>query len=67
MYGDDECETCGRKFVDQLAAIQHMDALDHCEPQFECESCDKRFQTQLAANHHMDAVKHHKQHHWPQL
>jgi hypothetical protein len=31
MHDDNECETCDRKFVDQLAAIQHMDALDHWE------------------------------------
>jgi hypothetical protein len=67
MYDDDECETCDRTFVNQLAAIQHMDALDHWEPQFECETCDKRFWTQPAANQHMDAVNHHKQHHWPRL
>jgi hypothetical protein len=58
MYDDDECETCDRKFVNQLAAIQHMDALDHWEPQFECETCDKRFRTQPAANQHMDDTEH---------
>jgi hypothetical protein len=58
MYYDDECETCDRKFGSQLAAIQHMNALDHWGPRYECDTCDREFFTQSSANQHMDDTGH---------
>lgn len=54
----EECQTCDRDFVNWHAACQHMDALDHWQPQHECETCDRSFWSESACDQHMDDKGH---------
>ncbi|KAF2673929.1 hypothetical protein BT63DRAFT_476377 [Microthyrium microscopicum] len=52
------CDSCDRTFGSYQASAQHMNALDHWDPEYECDFCNKVFATQQSCNDHMESLGH---------